>query len=70
MRLKPRRGEKHKTITGETVTFLEVSGNVPEFCRVLNDKGFMITIKKDTLLLPIIDTKDYEKIGDDKYSGD
>lgn len=69
MRLKARRGEKHKTITGSIVTFLEVTSTDKKMCKVLTDIGVVVIAKAD-LVLPVIETQDYEKIGADNYAGD
>lgn len=61
MRMKPRRGEKILCLSrGENVTILEPVGKTQ--IRVLNALGFLETISKNDLALPIIDTADYEKL--------
>ena len=67
MRMKARRGEKY-IICDETITFLQYSGNPEDpddpmdWCRIIGENGKSRAIPVDDLNLPIIDTKDYEKI--------
>lgn len=66
MRLKPLRGQMCESTEGP-VKFLEQVAD--DHCKVLfNDALHIISMAQ--LDLPIIDTKDYEKIPDEKYKGD
>lgn len=67
MRMKPLRGKRYETNLLETVVFLERTeqGNAKV---LVNDALRVIDI--DDLMLPIIDTKDYEKIADEKRPTD
>lgn len=69
MRLKPKRGEKHKTTSGCDITYLETYAADKTMCKVLSD-GFVAVIPKTDIVLPIIETQDYEKIDPEKYHGD
>lgn len=66
LRLRPLRGQMYHTKAGTLVTILE---NVDGLVRV-ETNGFIGQILISQLNLPIIDTKDYEKIEDTKYKGD
>lgn len=68
MRLKPLRGQKYETNKLETVIFLEKTFEGNAKILTLDDEQRIIHI--EDLMLPIIDTKDYEKIEDRKYKGD
>ena len=63
MRLKPLRGQ-----TYGLYRFLEIAGK--DKARVITPNDSIITVDIDELNLPIIDTRDYEKIADEKYKGD
>lgn len=69
IKLKPLRGKKYYTEAYGDVKFIEVigCGTCKVVCLATNK---LITIPLDDLPLPIIDTKDYEKIEDTKYKGD
>ena len=68
MRLKPLRGKKYATQDYGDVTFLEtVAGDA---CKIYSSTEKILIIPLENLSLPIIDTKDYEKIPDEKYRGD
>lgn len=67
MRLKAKRGEKYQ-VGDEKVTFLEAVGD--EHARVIGANGMSRQILMDELPLPIIETKDYEKIAADIYARD
>lgn len=69
MRLKPKRGEKHKTTSGCDITFLETLSTDKTMCKVLNS-GFVAVIPKTDIALPVIETQDYEKIEEEDYHGD
>lgn len=66
MRLKPLRGQRF-IVDGEEVTFIEIMSNGK--ARVIHNASVR-EISPSHLPLPIIDTKDYEKIKDTKYKGD
>ena len=68
MRMKPLRGAFIASPIG-LVQYLERVPFHHELCRVLKDDK-IIRLRVDELSLPIIDTKDYEKIADEKYRGD
>lgn len=61
MRLKPLRGQ-----TYEKMIFMKMIGI--KTAQVLSE-NHLINVHIDILNLPIIDTKDYEKIPDEKYAG-
>jgi hypothetical protein len=68
MRLKPLRGQTYASTVGEIV-FLEKQSGADGWCNVLiKDARYSMPI--NNIVLPIIDTKDYEKIEDRKYKGD
>lgn len=74
LRLKPLRGQTYPSITGDVVYLEQPHQLLKHFMddpmiKVLKE-GTIITIPKSALVLPIIDTKDYEKIPDEKYKGD
>ena len=58
MRLKARRGEKIGAKDGRLVIYLE---SIKEKCKVFADSGILV-MDKDDLVLPVIETSDYEKI--------
>lgn len=62
MRKKPERGEKVLLKDGRTVTALESEGK--EFFRVLNEQEKIESVHRNLLVLPIINTKYYEKLDD------
>lgn len=62
MRLKPRRGEKRTTSQGVEVQILEEIVQGGQVVKVLLPNGKTDVVTKDDLDLPIIDTKDYEKL--------
>lgn len=68
LRLRPLRGQTYKT-HGKfaSVTFIEKTYG--GMAKVYHDGGIII-IHSSNLDLPIIDTKDYEKIEGTKYKGD
>lgn len=68
MRQKPIRGKKYETNKLETVIFLERTAEGNAKVITLNDALRVMNI--EDLMLPIIDTRDYEKIQDTKYKGD
>ena len=59
MRWKPNRGERFKDDQGQEYTILESRGTQ---VRCLGKNGLVCMIAKDSLNLPIIDTKNYEKL--------
>jgi hypothetical protein len=64
MRLKPLRGQTYKTEGGNEVVFI---------CKTSDGYSVLfkdIYVHVSDLVLPIIDTKDYEKIPEKKYKGD
>jgi hypothetical protein len=68
MRLKPLRGQFYKSSRGE-IQFIEKINGLHGLCKVFQGLDiFQIPI--GDIVLPIIDTKDYEKIEDVKYKGD
>jgi hypothetical protein len=68
MRRKPMRGELLETYDGRGVTFIERAASDKNVVKVIfNDRTETFSI--NNLVLPIIDTKDYEKIADEKYKG-
>lgn len=60
MRLKPVRGQKWKWDRGNEVVVLEEVGE--EMVSVILSNGKTANVLKNELALPIIETKDYEKI--------
>jgi hypothetical protein len=66
MRLKPLRGQTYYMLDNRPITFLR---RVYGGAHVL-DTGQECLVKIEHIQLPIIDTKDYEKIEDAKYKGD
>lgn len=63
MRQRPLRGQKYVVQkTGIEVTALESLG--PVMLKVLLPDGLLSSVPKDDLNLTIIDTKDYERLGD------
>jgi hypothetical protein len=67
LRRKPLRGELLETYNGKQVTFIEK--NDRGICRILIDEK-EATINIDHLVIPIIDTRDYEKLAEDKKHHD
>lgn len=68
LRLRPLRGQFYGSERGE-IQFIEKINGLPGLCKVL--QGLTIfQIPISDIVLPIIDTKDYEKIEDAKYKGD
>lgn len=59
MRKKPIRGERVKSKFGYEVTLLEDKGVM---VKCINDNGLMEQITKDNLELPVIDTKEWERV--------
>lgn len=59
MRRKPYRGEHYRLGNGDEVTTLEAK---EKMVKVLLPNGKTMAVAKDDLNLPIIDTKDYEKL--------
>jgi len=68
MRLKPLRGKVYDSAWG-FIQFIEPVRGSRGLCRVLM-KEKIEEVDVDGIRLPIIDTKDYEKIADEKYHGD
>ena len=68
MRLRPLRGQTYETRDGNKVIFLEKQKD--GMARIVGESSFTSVIKMDDLVLPIIDTKDYEKIAEDKKRHD
>lgn len=66
MRERPLRGKKYRIIaTGEEVTALDIIQH--DMVRIILSNDRMSAVKKSELDLSIIETKDYEKIGDDDH---
>lgn len=68
MRLRPLRGQFYKSAMGE-IQFIKRIPRLHGLCKVLHGLD-MFQIPIDDIVLPIIDTRDYEKIEDTKYKGD
>lgn len=67
MRLKPLRGAPYKTIAdGDAIFLARISDDK---CRILLNEQVMVCLIS-SLQLPVIETKNYEKIEDEKYKGD
>lgn len=62
LRLRPLRGQTYGIFK-----FLEMAGK--DSAQVLTPNSSLIVVHIDQLKLPIIDTKDYEKIPEDKHVG-
>lgn len=69
MRLRPLRGETYM-YAGRELLFLERIAGTNKAKMVNHMDGEMGIVEINKLDLPIIDTKDYEKIEDRKYKGD
>lgn len=67
MRLRPLRGQTYETVEGHMIRFIENKNGI---CSVLFGDEPMSHIHISEIALPIINTKDYEKIPDEKYRGD
>ena len=68
MREKPLRGKKYQTTGNGVVRFLErLEGGM---ANVIAEPNTYAQIPFSSIILSIIDTKDYEKIADEKYKGD
>lgn len=70
MRLKPLRGQTFKMLDGRSFQFLEKLDGIYRGCSKVILEGRVTEINTDNIELPIIDTKDYEKIPNEKYRGD
>lgn len=64
MRLRPRRGERLITLGGGEVTVVEVLEK--DFVKVYGAEGKIFSVPKKGLNLPVIDTRDYERIPDNE----
>lgn len=62
MQKKALRGEEVKTVDGQAFKFLEYQKN--GFALVLNEYGKILSIAKNRLDLPLINTSEYEKVND------
>lgn len=68
MRLRPLRGQFYPSERGE-IQFIEKINGLHGICKVVRN-GSLYQMGIQEIILPIIDTKDYEKIEDKKYKGD
>lgn len=62
MRYKPLRGEKFKLMDGTLVTIIEPVSAFSKLLKIVLPDGKMTTVDPSEINLPIIESKNYEKI--------